>query len=291
MTTINWREVYSSLQFIPSWGQPVPTPTDAMLDAYEARSRFLLPRSYRAFLKVFGPGELASVFSIRAPGYALDGEKYVNTPSPATCTNVERYRNHVRVYNENTDLDTFNDHLRKPGKTLDPDYAEEYFAPDAERVPRIVCFATNVQGDCYGWDALDLREPDGREYGIYVLCRDNEHIVQKASSFTQFVLNVCLGYPDKLPRQFQPAGIACGMAPWIFGNPYRAIPISPAWLTTTVRGLARNIFEYHAFDRLPILADALEDAGCDNVDLLGHFRSGQQHGYGCWRIDLILGKK
>ena len=185
---------------------------------------------------------------------------------------------------------------------LDPHCAEEYFAPDAVRVPRIVCFATNVLGDYYGWDSLDVRECDGREYGIYVLRKDDDHISLQAPSFTHFILDVCLGNGcaeivgeippdlDALPRQFQPAGIRCGMAPWLFGNPYRAVPISPAWLTPTVRRLAQNISEDRAFDQLPILADALEDAGCDNVDLLVHFRSGEQHSNGCWRVDALLDK-
>ena len=46
-----------------------------------------------------------------------------------------------------------------------------------------------------------------------------------------------------------------------------------------------------AFDRLPILADALEDAGCDNADVLAHCRGEGPHVRGCWVVDLILGKQ
>ena len=45
-----------------------------------------------------------------------------------------------------------------------------------------------------------------------------------------------------------------------------------------------------AFERLPILADALEDAGCSNADILNHLRSDGPHMRGCWPVDLILGK-
>ena len=45
-----------------------------------------------------------------------------------------------------------------------------------------------------------------------------------------------------------------------------------------------------AFDRLPVLADALQDAGCDNADILTHCRSGGEHVRGCWVLDLLLGK-
>jgi hypothetical protein len=65
--------------------------------------------------------------------------------------------------------------------------------------------------------------------------------------------------------------------------------IQPAWLTATVVGVALSI-QAGAFDRLPILADALEDAGCTNADILNHCRQPQEHVRGCWAVDLVLGK-
>jgi hypothetical protein len=50
------------------------------------------------------------------------------------------------------------------------------------------------------------------------------------------------------------------------------------------------IYDERAFDRLPVLADALEDAGCADADLLGHLRGPGPHVRGCWAVDLILGK-
>jgi hypothetical protein len=77
----------------------------------------------------------------------------------------------------------------------------------------------------------------------------------------------------------------------VFGNPFRSAPISPAWLTSTVVALARGIYEEKAFDRMPILADALQDAGCDNEDILTHCReTSVAHVRGCWVVDRILGK-
>jgi hypothetical protein len=76
----------------------------------------------------------------------------------------------------------------------------------------------------------------------------------------------------------------------IIGNPFRPMTIDPAWLTPTVRQLAELMYQERAFDRLPILADALEDAGCDNPDILKHCRSGGEHVRGCWVVDLVLGK-
>jgi hypothetical protein len=76
----------------------------------------------------------------------------------------------------------------------------------------------------------------------------------------------------------------------IVGNPFRPVACDPSWRTTTAVGLAEAIYAERAFDRLPILADALEDAGCDNPDVLAHCRDRGPHARGCWVVDLILGK-
>jgi hypothetical protein len=78
----------------------------------------------------------------------------------------------------------------------------------------------------------------------------------------------------------------------VFGNPFRPVAFDPAWRTTDVLLLARGIYEERAFDRMPILADALQDAGCDSDDLLGHLRDATAtHVRGCWALDLVLGKE
>ena len=78
----------------------------------------------------------------------------------------------------------------------------------------------------------------------------------------------------------------------IFGNPFRPAAQDPAWRTETVLALARGIYEERAFDRMPILADALQDAGCTSEDVLGHCRDAKQvHVRGCWVVDLVLGKE
>lgn len=77
----------------------------------------------------------------------------------------------------------------------------------------------------------------------------------------------------------------------IFGNPFRRVVVDPSWLTSTVVALAIGIYEEKAFDRMPILADALQDAGCDNDDILNHCRGPGPHVRGCWVVDLVLGKQ
>ena len=76
----------------------------------------------------------------------------------------------------------------------------------------------------------------------------------------------------------------------VFGNPFRTVAWNPACRSPTVVGLAGAIYGDGAFDRLPILADALEDAGCGNLDVLSHCRADTPHARGCWVVDFILGK-
>jgi hypothetical protein len=80
----------------------------------------------------------------------------------------------------------------------------------------------------------------------------------------------------------------------VFGNPFRPVIVDPGWLDWNGRiipKLADAIYDERRFDDLPILADALEDAGCDNADILDHCRQPGEHARGCWVIDLLLGKK
>jgi hypothetical protein len=79
----------------------------------------------------------------------------------------------------------------------------------------------------------------------------------------------------------------------IAGNPFHPVAVDPVWLAWkggTVAELAQGIYEDRAFDRLPILADALEDAGCSDTAILDHCRGPGPHARGCWVVDLLLGK-
>jgi hypothetical protein len=79
----------------------------------------------------------------------------------------------------------------------------------------------------------------------------------------------------------------------IFGNPFRPVRLSRAWLAWdggAVVKLALGIHDEQALDRLPVLADALEEAGCAEAELLGHLRSPGPHSPACWALDLILDK-
>jgi hypothetical protein len=79
----------------------------------------------------------------------------------------------------------------------------------------------------------------------------------------------------------------------LFGDPFRPAVLDPAWLTWkdgTVHKLARAVYDDRRFADLPILADALEEAGCTDAGILAHCRGGGEHFRGCWVLDLLLGK-
>jgi hypothetical protein len=80
----------------------------------------------------------------------------------------------------------------------------------------------------------------------------------------------------------------------ILFNPFRLAPqVDPAWAAangSAVQMLAKAIYEERAFDRLPILADALEEAGCNDAEILDHLRGPGPHVRGCWPVDLVLNR-
>jgi hypothetical protein len=76
----------------------------------------------------------------------------------------------------------------------------------------------------------------------------------------------------------------------IFGNPFRAVSVDAGWLTANVVSVARKLYESRDFAAMPILADALQVAGCKNAHVLNHCRSDSPHCRGCWVINAVLGK-
>jgi hypothetical protein len=79
----------------------------------------------------------------------------------------------------------------------------------------------------------------------------------------------------------------CDLLCCVFGNPFRP---QPSLGTHAVVGLARTIYEQRSFERTRELADAFENAGCTDSDILGHLRGSGPHVRGCWVLDLLLNK-
>ena len=92
------------------------------------------------------------------------------------------------------------------------------------------------------------------------------------------------GMPDEAPAQL-------ALIRDIFGNPFRPVTFSPEWRTDTAITLARQMYEAREFGAMPILADALQDAGCDTDDILSHCRGDGPQVRGCWVVDLVLGRE
>jgi hypothetical protein len=80
----------------------------------------------------------------------------------------------------------------------------------------------------------------------------------------------------------------------VVGNPFRPVSVDPQWLEWrdgTVGRMARAIYSERRFFDMAVLSDALEDAGCTDVDILSHCRDGGPHVRGCWALDLLIGNK
>jgi hypothetical protein len=79
----------------------------------------------------------------------------------------------------------------------------------------------------------------------------------------------------------------------IVGNPFQQPRIDPAWLMWNARIVARLsqvIYDEHRWEDMPILGDALEEAGCRDENILSHCRQSPPHYRGCWVVDLVLAR-
>ena len=138
-----------------------------------------------------------------------------------------------------------------------------------------------------------------------VLRMDPENYKNRQEAFKAAWENHQLGEAMRIADATMPSEwIATGELAWtkerhgqcivlreLFGPiPFRSVCLDPSWLTTNVNIVAESIYVSRDFDRLPALADALEEAGCDNQEILPHFRGPVSHIRGCWALDLLLGK-
>ena len=122
----------------------------------------------------------------------------------------------------------------------------------------------------------NVGEIDGDEVYLYYC-----PISYNASAWDQWFRRGCAGL-------WYPAGNTPLTNPPI---PYRDIDsVWLAWNNGTVRKIAQAICDDRSFEQMPILADALEEAGCTNADILVHCREPGEHGRGCWVVDLLLRK-
>jgi hypothetical protein len=93
---------------------------------------------------------------------------------------------------------------------------------------------------------------------------------------------------DPVERGLQTSLLRC-----VFGNPFRKTRVQQKWLEWNdgvIAKIAQAIYDEASFTSLLVLADALEEAGCTDADILGHCRKSEPHARGCWVIDRIVDK-
>jgi tetratricopeptide (TPR) repeat protein len=98
-------------------------------------------------------------------------------------------------------------------------------------------------------------------------------------------------FASQLPADRQET--ACDVLRCVFGGVVRPAPLDPSWLTANDSAVAVLARDAEAADRsevMPILGDALEDAGCTDEAILGHCRSAGAHARGCWLVAALLGE-
>ena len=133
------------------------------------------------------------------------------------------------------------------------------------------------------WEPQEEQEREEQERAARILLADAGFFARLPTAFQY--------------RPYQPDNVGtpepglCDRFRDVFGNPFRPVTFDPSWLTSDVAALARGMYETCDFSPMPILADALQDAGCDSEDVLGHCRGPGPHVRGCWVVDLVLGKE
>jgi hypothetical protein len=125
-----------------------------------------------------------------------------------------------------------------------------------------------------------------------LVCMHSRNDLQAARDAVEWILAGDSGPIDLLqPRQMAEAAQQSPILRDIVGNSFHPVTLNPSWLTSTVIALAQQMYETRDFSAMPILADALQDAGCDNEEMLQHCRGSGPHVRGCFVADLLLGKE
>jgi hypothetical protein len=145
-----------------------------------------------------------------------------------------------------------------------------------------------------GLDSIPAADPHDRiSWASFHACNAVHHALcddNWLNRFPQEVAREVLLAVDALKRRDHLRGLVFGFIRDVYSPVAGRAAIDPAWRTGTAVALARGMYESRDFTPMPILADALQDAGCDSDDILSHCRQPSEHVRGCWVVDLILGK-
>jgi hypothetical protein len=251
-----WRLLLDTLK---TCGEFHPVEATA-LDDYEKRSSFKLPTSYRHFCRVFGPGNLADWFEIAVPGFSG------KAPTKHDLFTVGWQAHEHREWQEYSD--------------------------DPQQYEQAVIFGSDCTAALFFWDLAERTDKQRNECAIYAVWRDwsRERV---CGTFWEFA-HICL-HRSARTLYDEPPEIGFRAA-WFGGRVKKTSkteprPLPPAWRTDTVVSLARQMSQSQDYSALPILADALQDGGCDNEYILDYCRSSDPIVGGGWVIDLVLGKE
>lgn len=256
-----WERLFDTVKVYRDPGNAFDPPTDDELDKFEVQLGTRLPHTYREFMKRFGPGELKGWVRVKPLAVKKRGHG-------ETVLNLTTASRHFAITGANY--------------------------PNGEWLASLVYFASSGGGDQYAWDPASVTSRREYECQIYYLPRlEERNPVPAGNSFWRFIAwaeegidswsDDSDGDPDglhysqwQLRRKKRPR--KQDAKPWL------------AWNDGTALSLARTIREQSRFDLFPILADALEDAGCDNADVLTSCRQGDPAVDGVWVLEVLLGK-
>jgi hypothetical protein len=154
------------------------------------------------------------------------------------------------------------------------------------RLFAVACCRLDASGDALLLQAADLaeRHAEGRA-DLEAPTGEDEPSVLRPSALDAAWESVASSDESRQTR-------LAGLLRELFGNPFRPTKVEDAWLHWRgglLRAMARDIHDERRFTDLPILGDALEDAGCVDTNLLAHCRQSDGHVPGCWAVDLLAG--
>jgi hypothetical protein len=155
-------------------------------------------------------------------------------------------------------------------------------------------------GEAFANEAVEERELEAAGKAAHVAAAELSHVSYDeaafAASFCATVKTSLLPAASRrvlaaVEQKDQERAVQATILRDIVGNPFHPTRINPDWLVfngCTIAEIALAIYENQSYERLPILADALEDAGCSDSVILLHCRNDEHHWRGCWVVDLLL---
>lgn len=185
----------------------------------------------------------------------------------------DRCRNAVEVAERFADELASDEELKKAGEGAD-DAADEAEDSDLSYFKKLA-----LVGSCNAAAfAVDVNAIAAAEWAVYAVAGSNAVYDKNEEARRLAAYNLEIKNQANILRD-------------IFGNPFRPVTFDKSFLTSKVICLAREIYDDSDFERLPLLAVTLEQAGCTNQEILSHCRGPRPHARGCWALDAILAKE